>query len=187
MEIANIGYIAVILILSSVLAAILTLTVFLISSKTARKDKERDITELEIFIKNFQENTGDFIKSYEYYVSQLNGYFITNKRLASKSLRLSVFISFLGFILIISGIISANYVIETNLVVIFAAVSGMSMELFAALLYKGYLKTVKEMNFFTDRLRNSLKVCSALKLAQNLPADKRENFYFYIFQNIISN
>ncbi len=187
MEIANITNLISILIISLVLASIFTFSLFFMSKKVSKKEEENVLKELDVFIKQIEGNRGDFLKSYEHYIAELKEYSIINKRLAFKSLRMSLLISFFGFVLIISGIIVSNYIIESTVLVIISTVAGILLQGVTAFIYRGYLFSARQMNYYLSKLNFSHKLYSAVLMADNMPADKKETFYYSIAQSILAN
>lgn len=116
-------------------------------------------------------------------LSQLNEYYTINKSQSKRAYEFSIFMIFVGFLLIVSAVILSPAVpsqIYQNLII---GIAGLLSEFIGATALSLYKESNKHVNEFLERLTYLQKVMLAIELVDRISEGKKEEQ----LSNIISS
>lgn len=119
-------------------------------------------------------------------VGELREYYVINKQQARNSFSAALFISFLGFILFVTGII-LSYTFKTENAIQYSTIAGAIVEIIAGLFFWLYSKAIKQINLFHNSLLKTEKFLTAIQLVDKISEPNRDKAYNYIIEKVIDN
>ncbi len=185
------GFVADILLIIIVVASILLLLTICSFSSSLQKwhsvsdmldeiTKRKHTLEEKIDAQKDKPHIQDII---QLNLSQLNEYYTINKSQSKHAYEFSLFMIFVGFVLIVSAVILGFAVPSQISVTLIAGIAGLLSEFIGATALNLYKESNKHVNEFLERLTYLQKVMLAIELVDRISDDKKEDQ----FSNIISS
>lgn len=116
-------------------------------------------------------------------LSQLNEYYTINKSQSKRAYEFSIFMIFVGFLLIVTAVILGFAVPSRISVILIIGIAGLLSEFIGATSLNLYKESNKHVNEFLERLTYLQKVMLAIELVDRISEDKKEEQ----LSNIISS
>lgn len=120
-------------------------------------------------------------------LSQLNEYYTINKSQSKRAYEFSLFMIFVGFLLIVSAVILGFAVPAQISVTLIVGIAGLLSEFIGATALNLYKESNKHVNEFLERLTYLQKVMLAIELVDRISEGKKEEQLSNIITNLMKS